>query len=94
MIIQCLTIAAALISILLTLLPCLPLIKDWPAQWIGLVSGLDKLIVEETISGTSVGGQRALGKTVVYISSARREGRPPSLEFSTTCGKVEKRMRV
>jgi hypothetical protein len=85
---------AALISMLLILLPCLPLLKDWPAQWIGLVSGLDKRVVDETISGTSAGGQRALGKTLVYIPSARREGRPQRLEFSTTRGKVEKGMHV
>jgi hypothetical protein len=29
--------------------PALPLVKEWPAQWIGLVSGLDRAILEDAV---------------------------------------------
>jgi hypothetical protein len=35
--------------------PALPLTTEWPAQWIGLVSDLDRAVPEDAVHGTSAG---------------------------------------
>lgn len=62
---QVLAIVVAILSIVLLLLPALPLVTEWPTQWLALVSGLNEVIVNNTAEGTSAGQHSARSDVVV-----------------------------
>jgi len=68
----------------------LPLVKEWPAQWINLVSQLDKEMLMESLEGTSTGGNFVTGNARVFICSMRRYDQLPRLILSTSPGYIDR----
>jgi hypothetical protein len=68
-ILQGLIILFSLFTLALLLFPILPLITEWPAQWLGLMYGVSPSKVQEAVDGTSVGKNAAKGDVWVYLSS-------------------------
>jgi hypothetical protein len=54
--------------------PGLPLIREWPAQWIGLVSELDLVELDDALHGTSTGSNHILGEIMLHITFSKRNG--------------------
>jgi hypothetical protein len=78
-VLQGLIILLGLLTILLLLWPTLPLLSEWPAQWLGLVVGLSPARVQEAVEGTSVGRNEAGREMLVWMRSGGGdvlEGRP------------------
>lgn len=59
----------SLLTLALLFTPILPIVSEWPAQWLGLVYGLIPSKVQEIVEGTSV-GENAAG-----LLGGREEGR-------------------
>lgn len=69
----------SLLTLLLLFWPTLPLVGEWPAQWLGLIYGLSPGKVQEAVEGTSVGRNEAGGRVRVWLGSGGGdvlEGRP------------------
>lgn len=47
--------------------PVLPLIREWPAQWIGLLFELD--LVDDALHGTSTGSNHIGGEIMLHMTS-------------------------
>jgi hypothetical protein len=78
-ILQSLITLLSLFILALLFFPILPLITEWPAQWLGLMYGVSPSKVQEAVDGTSVGKNVAKGDVWVYLSSWGRdmmEGNP------------------
>jgi hypothetical protein len=58
-VLQGLIILLCVITLLLLFIPVLPLVTEWPAQWLGLVYGLNPSKVQEIVEGTSAGRNAA-----------------------------------
>ena len=68
---QALVIAAALIAVALILWPTLPLVTEWPAQWLALVEGLEKSVVGDAVKGSSAGQNAIESKEVVFLATQK-----------------------
>ena len=68
-ILQGLIILFSLFILALLFFPILPLITEWPAQWLGLMYGVSPSKVQEAVDGTSVGKNAAKGDVWVYLGS-------------------------
>lgn len=66
---QALVVFTAALALLTLLWPTLPLIAEWPAQWIGLASILDRDIVANAVQETSVGQNKVHSDTAVFLAS-------------------------
>jgi hypothetical protein len=54
-VLQCLIILLCVFTLFILFTPILPLVSEWPAQWLGLVYGLSPSKVQEVVEGTSAG---------------------------------------
>jgi predicted benzoate:H+ symporter BenE len=70
---QGLAIMTAIVAMCLIIWPRLPLLTEWPAQWLALVEGLDKTVVKEAVKDGAT-GISVESKTVVFLSSSAEEG--------------------
>jgi hypothetical protein len=94
-ILQGLIIILSLFTLVLLFIPVLPLVTEWPAQWLGLVYGLSPSRVQEVVEGTSAGKNSAkdsgdMKDTWVWLGSGggdMLEG-CPYLILSTEKGQV------
>lgn len=59
----------SLLTLALLFFPILPLIIEWPAQWLGMMYGVSPSKVQEAVDGTSMGKNAAKGDVWVYLSS-------------------------
>jgi len=78
-VLQGLIILVCLLTLLLLFWPTLPLVTEWPAQWLGLVCGISPAKVQEAVEGTSAGKNEVKGDVWVYLSSGggdMMEGNP------------------
>jgi hypothetical protein len=92
MTLQGLALFVALLALGLLSWPALPLLGEWPAQWLGLMDGTSRDLVREAITGTSVGQGAVRSDVWVYLSSSRAEvGCPPRLQLSTNKGQLERK---
>ncbi|MCJ1394154.1 hypothetical protein MMC18_007032 [Xylographa bjoerkii] len=88
-VLQILLVCAGLAAIGLFSWSPLPLLGEWPAQWLSLLNEFDKGGMGKSLEGTSVGGNAATGQTTVFLSSERVEGVGTfHLVLSTESGKV------
>jgi hypothetical protein len=70
--------------------PVLPLIREWPAQWIGYASELDLVGLDDALQGTSTGSNHVLGEIMLHITSSKRNGEQvPRLRLSPVKGGLE-----
>ena len=58
-VLQALIIVLCVLILILLFIPVLPLVTEWPAQWLGLVYGLSPSKVQEVVEGTSAGRNSA-----------------------------------
>jgi hypothetical protein len=58
-VLQALIIALSVCTLILLFIPVLPLVTEWPAQWLGLVYGLSPSKVQAAVEGTSAGRNAA-----------------------------------
>jgi len=56
---QALIIILCVCALIILFFPVLPLVSEWPAQWLGLVYGLSPSKVQEVVEGTSAGRNAA-----------------------------------
>ncbi len=66
---QILAVVAALVALGLVLWPTLPPVTEWPAQWLGIVEGLERTVVVEAVKGTSAGQNAAESNEIVFMAS-------------------------
>ena len=71
---QILAVLTALIAMGLVLWTTLPLVTEWPAQWLGIVEGLERSVVAEAVKGTSAGQNAAESSEVVFMTSPSGPG--------------------
>ncbi|KAH7224413.1 uncharacterized protein BKA55DRAFT_584572 [Fusarium redolens] len=69
---QGLAIMAAIMAMCLIIWPRLPLLTEWPAQWLALGKGLDKTIIKE-VAKDGATGSSVKSKVVVFLSSSTEE---------------------
>jgi hypothetical protein len=89
-VLQFILLVVALGGIGIAVWNALPLVKEWPAQWISLVSQLDKEFLTDSLEGTSTGESWVTGNTRVFICSMKRHGQPPRLILSTSRGDIDR----
>ncbi|PMD46165.1 hypothetical protein L207DRAFT_561559 [Hyaloscypha variabilis F] len=58
-VLQSLIILLCVLTLIILFTPILPLVSEWPAQWLGLVYGLSPSKVQEAVEGTSAGRNAA-----------------------------------
>ncbi|KAF4337597.1 hypothetical protein FBEOM_8525 [Fusarium beomiforme] len=65
---QGLAVVAAIMGICLIIWPRLPLLTEWPAQWLALAEGLNRTLVKETVKG---GANEAITESeiLMFLSS-------------------------
>jgi hypothetical protein len=90
MALQIILLGVALAAMRIVACGARPLVKEWPAQWINLVSQLDKEILMNSLEGTSTGENSVTGNTRVFICSMTRHGQPPRLVLSTSPGDIDR----
>lgn len=75
MALQALALLTAIVALVILFWPGLPLITEWPAQWLGIVNSGDEM-VKEVLRGTSVGenAARGGGGGKVFLSTESSEG--------------------
>ncbi|CZR56967.1 uncharacterized protein PAC_06856 [Phialocephala subalpina] len=71
---QALITLFSVLTLILLFTPGLPLITEWPTQWLGLVYGLAPPRVQECVEGTSAGGNHARGAGEEIVSSIEGGG--------------------
>lgn len=69
MALQCFVLVVSLVSLSVILGPRMPLLSEWPAQWIGLTAELPARDVIAAVAGTSMGQNHVRGQTEVFLSS-------------------------
>ncbi|CZR49471.1 uncharacterized protein FPRO_15831 [Fusarium proliferatum ET1] len=70
MALQGLVIVAAIVALCLIIWPRLPLLTEWPAQWLALAEGLDHAVVKEAVKG-GVTASSVESSAVVIVVLAR-----------------------
>jgi hypothetical protein len=83
-VLQALVLFISLCVLLVQAWPVLPLISEWPAQWIALVQDLDYTTLQHETSCTSSGRGEVTGETRVFLSSANVDGGQLRLSRATT----------
>jgi len=58
-VLQALIIVLCVLTLIMLFIPVLPLVTEWPAQWLGLVYGLSPSKIQEVVEGTSAGRNAA-----------------------------------
>ena len=91
MILQGIALCFAMMGIVVLVWPSLPLVGEWPAQWLGLARGVDGEIVQRSLRGTSVGQNAAQGGDRLFLVSQHKVNGSNSLVFSTEHGDIAKR---
>jgi hypothetical protein len=88
LVLQGLAIGVAIWALGTILVPVLPLIGEWPAQWLGIVGGLDREEIEAMVEGASTGQNAVREAWTVYLSSGESPdfGRAPGLRLARTKG--------
>jgi hypothetical protein len=92
---QALALVLALWALGTLLVPTLPLISEWPAQWLGIVGSLDRDEIAAAVEGTS-GGQNWVQRSLhVYLTSQENTeiGKPPVLRLTKTAGGLQAGVR-
>jgi hypothetical protein len=91
-ILQAIVLLIAFLVLGLLLWPTLPLLTEWPAQWLSLLQDIDKDTLREALKGTSVGQHEVRGEELFFLSSTKEseETRPPRLIISRAQGEVRK----
>lgn len=88
---QAVVLLVAILVAGVILIPVLPLVTDWPAQWLSLLSGAENVSVEHDLKLSSTGRKRAAGSLLLYLKSCNDEGRSnemPVLRLVTDKDKV------
>ncbi|OBT38767.1 hypothetical protein VE00_10834 [Pseudogymnoascus sp. WSF 3629] len=89
MVLQGIALLTALIGFIVLLWPALPLLGEWPAQWLGLTSEADGRMVQKTLRGTTVGHNSARdGSDRLFLISSQRGPRGLKLAFSAEKGHI------
>ncbi|KAE9367945.1 hypothetical protein N431DRAFT_429230 [Stipitochalara longipes BDJ] len=86
---QCFVLLSSLVAFYVILGPGVPILTEWPAQWIGLGANLPAEVVGDAVARTSTGRSHATGQTTVFLSTVRRQRgdqEKPYLRFLTTQG--------
>ncbi|KAH7140051.1 hypothetical protein B0J13DRAFT_624853 [Dactylonectria estremocensis] len=73
MALQCFVLLLALGTLVYVLRSGLPILTEWPAQWLALAVGLPPMDVAATVAGTSMGKNRARGSNEVFLASVSSE---------------------
>lgn len=90
-VLQAVVLVVTLLVLGLLLWPNLPLLTEWPAQWLSLLQDMDKNTMQENLRGTSVGQNCVHGEELLFLSSTKAsEETSPRLTLSRTWGEVEK----
>jgi hypothetical protein len=79
---QAFVVLVCCISMFILLWKPLPLLGEWPGQWLLLASGLDRRIVAGNLKGVSAGGGRASGDTTVWLVSSDPDSQESGREQS------------
>lgn len=67
MALQGLVIVTAIMALCLIVWPRLPLLTEWPVQWLALAEGLDHAVVKEAVKG-GVTASSVESSAVVFLS--------------------------
>jgi len=79
---QVVVIVAGLCGISVLGWPALPLVTNWPGQWLHLTSELDRSTVADIAAGTSTGQKRARCNEVLFLSMDGNRGKGPVFTLS------------
>ena len=69
--------------------PTLPLVKEWPAQWLALLQEMDRDYMQEALKGVSVGRNVVHGDDLLFIHSAEPLEGHPRLTLARTKGEIK-----
>lgn len=86
-VLQVLALVVGVFVAMIVAWPTLPLVSEWPAQWISLTHKMDSGIINRAVKGT---GNAIGGGEHVYLSSSFTEGDVPQLVIKTERGEVLK----
>ena len=65
---QCVVLAVAAIGVVLILWPTVPLVSEWPAQWLALTTGIPASSISVAVDATSTGRSHVQGNMTVFWS--------------------------
>jgi hypothetical protein len=90
LVLQVVVLVVTLLAIGLQFWPTLPLVREWPAQWLALLQDMDRDYMRRALSGVSVGQKAVRGEEVVFLHSAETEDGETRLMLSMTKGEIMK----
>ncbi|PVH81616.1 hypothetical protein DL98DRAFT_587231 [Cadophora sp. DSE1049] len=91
---QGLMIAVAICSICILTWPALPLIQEWSAQWVILLSGLDPDMLARSLQGTSLGEKPVRADATLFLHLKTNERENPQLRLRTTRPGVDEEKEI
>lgn len=93
---QCFVLLSSLVGFYIILGPGVPILTEWPAQWIGLAADLPAEVIGDAVARTSTGRDHTTGQTTVLSTVRRQRGdqEKPYLRFLTAQGSEGWRTRT
>jgi hypothetical protein len=77
-VLQGVVVLVCFLSMLVPLWRPLPLLSEWPGQWLLLASDLDRSTIRGNLKGVSTGKGRANGETMVWLASSNLDAQRSS----------------
>ncbi len=75
---QGVVVLVCFLSMLVLLWRPLPLLSEWPGQWLVLASGLERSSIHGNLKGASIGKGRMNGETMVWLTSSNLDAQRSS----------------